>query len=98
MSKPTSAQRAYFAWLQPQGCIKCGGDAIIHHITHKFCHEGIEVRITKDHWRVVPLCLRHHVDSKEGIHGIGSQWGFFNMHGINLPEMAAKLLAQYKDI
>lgn len=75
----------------------CRGEALIHHITHEHCHDASEVRITRNHDRIVPLCHYHHVDSKAGIHGIGSQWGFYKMHGIDLPKVARELLEQYEE-
>lgn len=104
MSKPTSKQYTYFSWVASQGCLVCRGEALIHHITHEHCHDAPEVRITRNHDKVVPLCHYHHVDSKVGIHGIGSQWGFYLMtkelygEGINLVEEAQRLFDKYESI
>lgn len=83
----TKQQKEYMGLVASRGCIVCGSDALIHHLTHKHCHEGPEERITRNHWLVIPLCEYHHVDSKAGIHA-HNQWWFYNEYDINLPAYA----------
>jgi hypothetical protein len=93
--KPTREQKEYWAWVTSQMCLVCGCDANIHHQIHEKCDPDIEVRQSKNHWQVTPLCKYHHQDQRYGWHGLGSNWKFEEMYGIDLVEEAKRLLDTY---
>ncbi len=65
------------------GCLVCKAPATIHHVTGYADRMG---RTTRDHWRVVPLCPRHHQiqwGPRESVEALGHQ-GFYREYGIDL--------------
>ena len=62
-NQPTKAQRERWGKIASLNCIICGDEAQIHH-----CGTGAGGR--KNHDKVLPLCVFHHV-GKQGIHTIG---------------------------
>lgn len=88
---PDTEQKKYWAWLREFGCVVCGADASIHHVTTK---DGYS-RLTRNHLLVTPLCPLHH-QHEEGIHTLGHE-KFTAMHDINLWEEAHELWKQYNE-
>lgn len=60
------------------GCLVCGRDAEVHHVTS----DGYK-RITRSHARVVPLCPEHHRTGRDSVEAL-SHGGFTEVHGIDL--------------
>lgn len=98
IAKPTAEHRRYWTWVARHDCLVCGAEASIHHQIHEKCDPYIEVRQSKNHWQVTPLCKYHHQDQKFGWHGLSSNWKFKEMYGINLVEVAKKLLDEYNSL
>lgn len=100
MPKPTKEQKLYFDWVASKGCCVpyCGAPASIHHQIHERCDPNIEIRQSKNHWQVTPLCKFHHQDQQRGWHGVGSNWLFKELYGIDLVDIAQKLFDEYESI
>lgn len=58
---PTAEQKRYRERVRALGCLVCGQHATIHHL-----YTGAGGR--KDHWKLAPLCWKHHL-GREGIDG-----------------------------
>lgn len=92
--KPVELER-FHAWVAEQGCLACGGDATVHHVTGYADRPG---RFSRDHWLVVPLCPTHHQiqhGPRQSVEALGHQ-GFFDEWGINLRFEAMRLAEQWR--
>lgn len=76
------------------GCIVCGAEAEIHHVTGFADRPG---RLRRDDWMVVGLCPPHHRKGcdpfnrfPQSVEALGHQ-GFFQEHGIDLHAEAMRL-------
>lgn len=77
-----------------EGCLVCGAEATIHHVTGYADRPG---RFGRDEWLVVPLCPRHHQKCFDpfnrapvSVEALSHQ-GFFQEHGIDLLAEAMRL-------
>ena len=95
-SKPyrVVAVRRHHDLVASQGCLACGADATIHHVTGYADRPG---RFSRDEWLVVPLCPMHHQKVHDpfdrhpvSVEGLGHQ-GFYQEHGIDLFAEAMRL-------
>jgi hypothetical protein len=81
-------------WVAGQGCLVCGGEATLHHVSGYADKPG---RFSRDGWLVVPLCPGHHqkvydklASDPQSVEGLGHQ-GFFGKYGIDLLAEAMSL-------
>lgn len=93
-NKPVSVRRHHDRVAQ-LGCLVCGGDAEIHHVTGYADKPG---RFRRDEWLVTPLCPWHHRLDKSAsmptsVQGLSHQ-GFYREHGIDLLAEAMRLAAE----
>lgn len=93
MTKPTAADRDHFDKIVENGCLVCGQNATVHHVTASI-HGG---RLTRRHDRVVPLCPVHHQkvfdpfhNDPQSVEALGHR-GFWKKHGIDLLAEAERL-------
>lgn len=66
---PNAAEKRHFNFVAAKGCVVCGAEATIHHVTS----DGFK-RIARSHWRVVGLCPFHHFiqwNSKTSVEAMG---------------------------
>lgn len=86
----TKAERAHMARVASLPCLVCGAQSTVHHVTGYADRMG---RLTRSHFRVVPLCPRHHLiqhGPRESVEATGHQ-GFYRMHGVDLLKEAISL-------
>ena len=89
MKAKSAADKRHFARIAEMGCLVCGGQSTIHHVTANI--EG--GRIHRRHDRVVPLCPRHHQiqhGPRESVEAL-SHRGFWLTYGIDLLAEARRL-------
>lgn len=89
----TAAQKRYHDWVHKQPCIVTGRyDVTLHHVTAS--REG--GRLTRSHWRVVPLVreLHQHDHGKASVERLG-HGGFYSEHGVDLEIGASETLIRY---
>ena len=89
--KPVSAER-HHDYVASLGCLVCGADAEVHHVTGYADKPG---RFSRDHWLTVPLCPFHHridrdASNPTSVQGLTHQ-GFYETYGIDLLAEAMKL-------
>jgi hypothetical protein len=94
--KPVSAKRHHDR-VAKLGCLVCGGDAEVHHVTGYADRPG---RISRSDLLVVPLCPAHHrIDAKAAfptsVQGLGHR-GFYQEYGIDLLAEARRLAEETK--
>ena len=96
--KPVELER-FHGWVAEQGCLVCGHDATVHHVTGYADRPG---RFSRDEWLVTPLCPVHHQTvhdpcfaSPQSVEALGHQ-GFFQKHGIDLLAEAMKLAERWQ--
>lgn len=84
--KPTTAaERRHLDRVAAMGCLVCGADATVHHVTS----DGYQ-RLARTHERVAPLCPKHHMiqfGPHESVEALGHA-GFRVRYGIDLLEVA----------
>lgn len=84
MAKPaTKSERAHMERVAGLPCLKCRGQATVHHVTGYADRMG---RFSRSHRLVVPLCPVHHQiqwGPRESVEALGHQ-GFFDAHEIDL--------------
>lgn len=90
------ADRHYHDWIASLGCLVCGADAEVHHVTGFADRPG---RIARDHWLVAPLCPAHHRCgiSNGSVEALGHQ-GFFEAYGYDLYLEAMQLAETYQRV
>lgn len=74
---PSAFERRHMNRLRDMGCVICGGEPEMHHITS----DGSK-RITRSWKRVMPLCPDHHRTGGEAVERI-SQEAFNALHDID---------------
>jgi hypothetical protein len=91
--------RWFHDWVADQGCLVCGFEATLHHVTGYADRPG---RFGRDHWLVVPLCPAHHqkvfdpcASDPISVEGLGHQ-GFFEKYGIDLLAEAMSFAEQWQ--
>ena len=87
--KPVELER-FHDWVAEQGCLVCGEEATLHHVTGYADKPG---RFSRDEWLVVPLAPRFHLiqhGPRWSVEALGHQ-GFFHVHGIDLLQEAMRL-------
>jgi hypothetical protein len=89
--KPVATERHHDR-IAALGCLVCGGDAEVHHVTGYADKPG---RFSRDDWLVTPLCPAHHrIDEKAAfptsVQGLTHQ-GFYDEYGIDLLAEAMRL-------
>lgn len=96
--KPVELER-FHGWVAEHGCLVCGADATVHHVTGYADKPG---RFSRDEWLVAPLCPGHHqkvydklASDPQSVEGLGHQ-GFFEKYGIDLLAEAMSLAEQYQ--
>lgn len=89
----------YHDWVARQGCLVCGCEATVHHVTGYADKPG---RLGRDDLLVVPLCPPHHqkvYDPKASdpisVEGLGHQ-GFYEKFGYDLLACAMQFAESYK--
>lgn len=89
--KPRLArQPAHIERVKAMGCLVCGQSPVdAHHV-----RTGLKPR---DDRRIVPLCRFHHLDSRMGFHGLGSERMFLAEHGIDLSAAANRLASESRE-
>lgn len=70
------------------GCLKCRRPAEVHHVMD----EGMGKDRRRDHRFVAPLCPEHH-RGPQGVHGLGRERQFRDVHGIDLLAWATEAWA-----
>lgn len=91
---PLAAERRHLHRVAGMGCLVCGGESTVHHVTS----DGFK-RLSRTHERVVPLCPRHHMiqfGPKESVEALGHA-GFEATYGIDLLAAATVLWAQSQE-
>lgn len=89
-----AAVREHHDRVAAHGCLVCGGEATVHHVTGYADRPG---RFTRDDWLVVPLCPPHHQIVFDPLHSAPqsvealSHQGFFQEWGIDLLAEAMRL-------
>jgi hypothetical protein len=92
---PNAVEKRHFDRVASLGCLVCGGEATLHHVTGYADRMG---RLPRSHERVVPLCQVHHQavwDSASmpvSVERLGHR-GFYQEHGIDLLAEAERLWA-----
>lgn len=92
----TAAEQRHFNRVAAMGCLVCGGEATIHHVTGYADRMG---RLPRSEQCVVPLCRPHHQavwDSASipiSVERLGHR-GFYQEHGIDLLSEAERLWAE----
>lgn len=87
---PTKAQRERWSRIAELGCLVCGAYQVTLH--HLYCGAGGR----KDHDKVVPLCIEHHL-GREGIDGrvmSKKQWQAKYMTEIEMELKTKQLLGE----
>lgn len=81
------------------GCLVCGGEATIHHVTGYADRMG---RLPRSHQLVVPLCRVHHqavwdnASMPVSVERLGHR-GFYQEHGIDLLAEACRLWREFEE-
>ncbi len=89
----TAAEQRHFDRVAALGCLVCGGEATLHHVT---AHADRMGRLPRSHQRIVPLCPLHHQGLGEkapmpvSVERLGHR-GFYQEHGIDLLAEAERL-------
>lgn len=91
--KPVELRR-YHDWVASLGCLVCGADAEVHHVSGYADRPG---RIARSHWLVTPLCPAHHRCgvSNGSVEALGHQ-GFYEQYGYDLYAEAMILAETYQ--
>lgn len=79
--RATAAERRHMGKVAEEPCLVCGQPSTVHHVTS----DGFK-RITRDNFKVVPLCPRHHMiqyGPRESVEALGHA-GFTKAYGIDL--------------
>jgi len=87
----TAVERRHLGRLAAMGCLVCGSEPTIHHVTS----DGHQ-RLARVHSRTAPLCPRHHMiqfGPHESVEALGHA-GFTATYGIDLLEVANALWRQ----
>lgn len=89
--KPVAVRRHHDR-VAALGCLVCGADAEVHHVTGFADRQG---RIARSDWLVTPLCPFHHRLDKSAafptsVQGLSHQ-GFYQEYGIDLYAEAIRL-------
>jgi hypothetical protein len=98
--EPTAYEKRHQLRVRQQGCIVCGREASIHHVTAYADRMG---RLPRDEMVVVPLCPQHHqavFDSSSmpiSVEMLGHR-GFYMEHGIDLYREAVRLKAETEQL
>lgn len=93
---PSAIERRHFDRVAQLGCLVCGGEATIHHVTGYADRMG---RLPRSHQLVTPLCPLHHQGLGEkapmlvSVESLNHR-GFFAEHGIDLLFRAKLLWAE----
>lgn len=94
-------ERRHMNRVAALGCLVCGGEATIHHVTGYADRIG---RLPRSHMNVVPLCPPHHqiiYDSQihfpQSVEALGHR-GFYQEHGIDLLAEAKRLWAESEEL
>ena len=93
---PTAAEKRHMETVARKGCLVCGGEATVHHVTASI-HGG---RLSRSNWLVAPLCPAHHQiqhGPKYSVEALGHR-GFFNEHGVDLLADAARFMTQSRGV
>ncbi len=97
---PSAIERRHFDRVAQLGCLVCGGEATIHHVTGYADRMG---RLPRSHQKVVPLCCCHHqavfdcASMPVSVELLGHR-GFYQEHGIDLFYEAESLWAESVEI
>jgi len=81
---------AYLKKIRQCPCVICGGQAEAAHLRYSSAEHN-KVNFRDDKW-VTPLCAWHHRLAPDCQHS-GSEFRFWERHGINPLELAEKLFA-----
>lgn len=96
--KPVAVER-FHDFVASQGCLVCGADAEVNHVTGYAQTMG---RISRDDWLVTPLCPLHHRGVGEtakmpvSVQSLNHR-GFYQEHGIDLFAEAMRLAEEWTE-
>lgn len=96
----TAAEKRHHDRVAALGCLVCGGEATLHHVTGYADRKG---RLPRSHMLVTPLCPLHHqavYDSASmpvSVERLGHR-GFCREHGIDLLAEAERLWAESEQL
>ena len=97
---PNAMEKRHWTRVAEMGCLVCGGEATIHHVTGYADRMG---RLPRSHQLVVPLCRHHHqavwdnASLPQSVEMLGHQ-GFYREHGIDLLMVAERLWVQSEEM
>lgn len=97
---PTAMERRHMNAVAARGCLVCGGEATLHHVTG---HSDRMGRLPRSHQRIVPLCPLHHQGLGEkapmlvSVESLNHR-GFYQEHGIDLLAEAERLWVETEDM
>ena len=84
---PNAVEKRHHDRVAQMGCLVCGGEATLHHVTGYADRMG---RLPRSHMLVVPLCPVHHQKGHDplnrlpqSVEALGHR-GFYDEHGIDL--------------
>lgn len=84
-----AAERQHMERVAAMPCCGCGSRPVqVHHVIS----DGYK-RLTRDHRRVVPLCIVCHTSGKEAVHAIGHA-EFTRKTGLDLLQIADELWSE----
>ena len=95
----TAAEQRHFDRVAALGCLVCGGEATLHHVTG---HSDRMGRLPRSHQRIAPLCPLHHQGIGEkapmlvSVESLNHR-GFYQEHGIDLLAEAERLWAETEE-
>jgi hypothetical protein len=93
---PSAMEQRHWSRIAELGCLVCGGEATIHHVTGYADRMG---RLPRSHQCVAPLCRHHHqavwdnASMPISVEMLGHR-GFYQEHGIDLFARANELWAE----
>lgn len=85
--RPNAEERRHEQRLEQMPCINCGSTPVeVHHLMQ----DAPGKRWRRDHRFQIPVCADCH-RGPNGIHGLGSERGWAELHGLDLPAIALGL-------
>ena len=93
---PDAQERRHWNRVAALGCLACGGEATLHHVTGYADRMG---RLPRSHKLVAPLCAFHHFiqHGKWSVEALGHR-GFYQEWGVDLLAEAERLWAESEQI
>ena len=98
--EPTAYEKRHQDRVRARGCLVCGREASIHHVTAYADRMG---RLPRDEMVVVPLCPSHHqavydnASMPVSVEMLGHR-GFYQEHGIDLYAEAMRFKSETEEL